>query len=100
MIIGDSMLNNIDPKGLGNKHQVKVCSYSGPTTKGMIDFIKPTIRKKPDAIVMHVGTNDITSDCATIMNLQEIVKNFKSESPETKLVLSSVVNRDDRNDIQ
>ena len=94
------MLNNIDPKGLGKKHQVKVRSYGGSTTKDMIDFIKPTIRKKPDVIVMHVGTNDITSDCATIMNLQEIVENVKSESPETKLVLSAVINRDDRNDIQ
>ena len=100
VIIGDSMLNNIDPKGLGKKHQVKVRSYGGSTTKDMIDFIKPTIRKKPDVIVMHVGTNDITSDCATIMNLQEIVENVKSESPETKFVLSSVINRDDRNDIQ
>ena len=49
---------------------------------------------------MHVGTNDITSDCSTIINLQEIVENVKSESPETKLVLYSVINRDDRNDIQ
>ena len=43
----DSMLNNIDPKGLAKKHQVKVLSYGGSTTKDMIDFIKPTIHKKP-----------------------------------------------------
>ena len=38
---------------------VKNTINPGSTTDDMIDYVKPVTRKKPDVIIMHVGTNDL-----------------------------------------
>ena len=39
IIVGDSIINNIDAKGLGRNHNIKVRSYGGATTRDMVDHI-------------------------------------------------------------
>ena len=56
----DSMLNGIDGDGISNKDTcVSVKSFGGSTTKDMIDYIKPSARKKPNKIIVHVGTIEL-----------------------------------------
>lgn len=38
---------------------IVVKSFPGATADCMKDYIKPTIKKKPNAIVIHTGTNDL-----------------------------------------
>ena len=45
----------------------------------MKDHIKPTVRLKREAIIIHVGTNDIGNDIDTITNMQDIVAYIKKE---------------------
>ena len=67
------------------------------TTEDMHDFIKPLLRKNPDEIVLHVGTNnrrscDTPRACADeIIDLATMVSR---ESP-AKVALSSLVCRSD-----
>ena len=44
---------NLDAK----KHDVKVRAHSGATSGDLIDHINPVARRKPNLVVVHVGTN-------------------------------------------
>ena len=66
----------------------------------MIDYINPTIRKKPDDIIIHVGTNDITNNVNTVENLRKIVNMILEESPGTKTCISSVTKRTDKKGLE
>ena len=37
----------------------------GVTTDDFIDYVRPTVRKKPNLIVVHTGTNDIQNNANT-----------------------------------
>ena len=73
-IIGDNLLNNINARGISKHEKIKVLNHLGATSEDLKDFINPTIRRKPNIVVMHIGTNDITENIDTISNLQNIVK--------------------------
>ena len=54
--------------------------FAGPKVRCMKDHIKPTLRKKPDHIVLHAGTNDLVSDrppdlIAKSLNIASSMKN-------------------------
>ena len=100
VIVGDSIINNIDAKGLGKNHNIKVRSYGGATTRDMVDHIKPSLRSKPDVIIIHAGTNDLTKEEKTTINLQNIVDDVKYSSPKTEVVISLATTRCDRNGME
>ena len=67
----------------------------------MNDFVKPLTRRKPDKLIMHVGTNDLKHSpprhiAESIVNL---VTNINDESPETKVGISTLLIRNDNNNI-
>ena len=64
----------------------------------MRDLIKPIIRKKPDQLIIHVGTNslrDSESPTACADEIIDLISWTKSASPETEVVLSSLTARTD-----
>ena len=63
------MLNGINDEGLSDDwYKVKVRNHSGATTEDICDFIKPEVRKKPDIIIAHAGTNDIPNNTTLFEN--------------------------------
>jgi lysophospholipase L1-like esterase len=58
--------------------------------------IKPCLQRKPDEIILHVGTNDLKE-----INPTEVAKgvlkvcNIIKESPKTKVVISELIIRTD-----
>ena len=66
----------------------------------MKDHIKLTVRRKPDAIIIHVGTNDIGNDIDTITNIQNIVAHIKKKSSHTKIIISSLLIRHGKRKIE
>ena len=94
-IIGDSILNGISENGLNKRHDVKVRPHSGATSQDIKDHIKPIIRRKPDLIIIHAGTNDLTKGCNTVEEMNEIIEAAKSDSPSTEIVISSLTTRRD-----
>ena len=92
------MLNGILDEGLQKDHNVQVKRHPGATTRDIMDYVRPDIRKKPDCIVIHAGTNDHTSQekPEAINNFREIIEETKRESPDTSIVLSTAVMRKDK----
>ena len=70
----------------------------GCTTEGIADYIKPIIRRKPDIILVHAGTNDLTNSVNAMIKVRKIVKAVEEMdgNNEIKLGFSSIIVRKDR----
>ena len=72
VVNGDSMRNGVDEKGLSKSHNVKVKNYPGATSEDILDKIDDLLKVKPDCLLLHVGTNDLTN----YVNLLNSVKKW------------------------
>ena len=60
VVAGDSIIKYLKGWELSNGEQnVSIKSFSGATVDDMSDFLRPTIRKKPNKLIIHAGTNDV-----------------------------------------
>ena len=55
---------------------VNVMKHPGSTTDDIVDYVT---RKKPDVIIMHVGTNDLTKGVNAIPKVRKIVSAIQAE---------------------
>ena len=91
------MVKHITGPGISKNYQVQVKTHPGATTDNIIDYIKPTIRHKPDIVIVHSGTNDLTKDVNTMSRVRKVVAAVKEIDPKgkTKLEFSGIVMRGD-----
>ena len=83
IVIGDSMLHGVNDRGLINRQRkVYVKVNPGTDTQDIVDHIKPAICRKLDTLIVHTGTNDITSGTDTQKFLDQAVILLKTESPQ------------------
>jgi len=89
------MLKNVQGwkmnKKLANDFTIVVKSFSGATTECMHDYVKPSIKQKPDRFIIHVGTNDLKS----ANRASKISKRIISLAKSCAEVTSSVIKRGD-----
>ena len=97
VIIGDSILNGLNEHGLKKRHNVRIRAHSGATSLDIKDHIRPIMRRKPDCVLLHCGTNDLTNKDGIdkVETIKEIMSEAKDESPHTTIVLSSLTMRRD-----
>ena len=60
---------------------VKIRCHPGAITDDIIDYVRPTVRKKPDMIIIHIGTNDIQNKINTkkLERLKKLMLTMKSK---------------------
>ena len=97
LIVGDSMLNAVDENRISaNKNSiVRVRAFPEASIEDMEDYIKPLLRKEPDIIVLHIGTNNATCDTSrTILDKILTFKNdIEKKLPSSKVLISNIVKR-------
>ena len=97
------MITRATPVGLSRKYKnrFRIKSYGGEISEDLVDHIRPTLRRKPGVILTHIGTNAITNDnCSSLQrNLNKICKVVTELSPSTRIVLSTIILRHDKNKI-
>ena len=98
VIIGDSMIKYINGLEMSRSSSVIIRSNPGAPTEDLIDYVRPTARKKTKMIVIHSGTNDITNKVNTLQKIRKVIHAIKENdvNNETGIVLSSVIHRDDQ----
>ena len=85
------MLKNKTGSGMSSYRTVKVKPHPGPITVDMSDYIKPELRHKPDIIILHCETNDITNDVNTINKMNKLAKEIKENHSSTDIVTSGLI---------
>ena len=68
---------------MSKNSQINVATFPGCTTQDRKDHIKPLLRRNPDEIIIHVGTNSLHSfntplECvAELIDLAESAPNLQ-----------------------
>ena len=75
----------------------KIRPHPGASTEALIDHIKPAIRKNPDIVVIHAGTNDLQNNCNIVKEAKKLVSAVKEVDKDNsiKIAFSSIINRED-----
>ena len=77
--------------------QKKVSSFPGSTVEQMYKNVGPLLKKKPDVIFLHVGTNDAVKKTSDII-IDDILKLkhfIELQLPDTKTIISCPMMRTD-----
>ena len=92
------MIRRIQGWRLGKRvgHRVIVKAFPGATTIDMRDHVEPTLRKKPERIILHTGTNDLKGKTPVEIadNIADLAKMSQGET-DTEVVLSEIITRTD-----
>ena len=97
-VVGDSMIKYIKGFKLSNKSKkVVVKTFPGARVDCMKHYIRPTLDKKPDVMIIHCGTNDLkTKEPEEITeNIVTLAKMVSEESENTSVIVSGIVPRGD-----
>ena len=98
-VVGDSTIRYVNGREVSRNDSVKVRSHPGATTDDFIDYVRPTIRKKPNLIIIHSGTNDIQNNVNTLQKIRKVISSIKEYDTDDniKIALSSIFHRSDHN---
>ena len=84
---------------INHRYIVKVRPFLSAKTIDMVDYIKPTQRDfNPDVYLLHVGTNDLSSNKSPeqiSLDILNLANSLKLDN--NTVIVSSIVPRDDEN---
>ena len=92
------MLSGIEERRIAKRdRKVKVKIFPGATIDDMYDYIKPLLKKCPDNIILHVGTNNTVNEPSKIVlgKLLDLKKFIEHTLPESNVVISNLITRID-----
>ena len=95
LVAGDSMVRDLKGWLMSRNKSVKVRSFSGATTEDMESYLIPLMNKKPDHILLHLGTNNLAVDTTEVIveKLLRLVNMITSKGIQCSV--SELIVRDD-----
>lgn len=99
VIVGDSIIKNVMPHKLSRSLQsyVNRISIGGMKAREMKHYIIPSIEKRPDAVVLHCGINDLMNSPDHPQQIGEEIKDvamtIKRQIPTCSIFISSIANQ-------
>lgn len=97
VILGDSMIKSVQGWKMSKAKRVISRCFPGSTVKDMVHYVKPTLERNPDELIIHVGTNDLVSkDAETVIKeMTNLASQVRSQCSNTKITFSSIIARND-----
>ena len=93
-VLGDSLLKGIrlDKISRSTKQRVSVGCFPGATIEDMKDYIKPTLKRKPDHIILHIGTNNCLANSATEITacIAHLCDEITRDQPDAYITISKL----------
>ena len=80
--MGDSVLSDLREYKMSRRKMIKVRTFPGATISDMKLLVVPLLKKKPDKVIVHVGTNN-----GLHFNPNEMFKNMK----KLRLLIQKIV---------
>ena len=103
-IIGDSMLKNLKRREINSELQSRgitthVKTFPGATAEDMKFYIQPALKSKPEAVIVHCGTNNMRSEepHVVVRKIIDVAVQAKSHVPE--LMVSTLMKRADSQEL-
>lgn len=96
-VVGDSMIKRMSSYDLhnllGDDINAFVRPFVGATIEEMMSYIDPILQKKPDVIVLHIGTNDLSNapsngEQSVLSGLHDLIAKIGDVLPSVIIVLS------------
>ena len=89
------MVAGIDEGKMSSKRLIKVRSFPGATCSDMYHCLVPILERKPDHVILLVGTNDVTHYEVTeiVDKLLKLKSFFAEQLPITHIVISHPITR-------
>ena len=96
-IIGDSLIKYVNGQEASRNDSVKVRSHPGAISDDFIDYVRLTVRKKPNLIIIHSGTNDTQNNINTLQKIRKVIFSIKDYDTDDnmKIALSSIIHQSD-----
>jgi lysophospholipase L1-like esterase len=91
---GDSLTNYCNWSELFGNSNIKNRGIPGDKTGGLLDDISNITRGNSKKIFLMIGINDLSNGASidsTLSNYKKIVGDIKQQSPDTKLIIQSVL---------
>ena len=60
-------------KGLSKDNRVKIKNFPGGTTETILEKVEEPVKNKPDILIVHVGTNNLTKGKSVLNNVKKIL---------------------------
>ena len=97
VVIGDSIIKNVNGKDVSRHDSVKIRPHPGASTEDLINHIKPAISKNPVIVLIHTGTNDLQNNCNIVKKAKKLVSAVKEidKDNSVKIYFFSIINRED-----
>ena len=97
IILGNSVLNGINEKGLSKKHNVKIVNKAGAISERLLlEDLDNLIKFQPESVIIHAGTNNLTNGINMLNNAKKIVKELTTKLPKVKIAFSGLITRKDK----
>lgn len=94
IFLGNSITDGSEWCELFGNRNIKNRGISGDVSEGVLDRIETILKGKPEKIFLLIGVNDLANNIPVdtiVRNIEKIIDRVKSESPETKFYLQSVL---------
>ena len=77
IITRESLLNEINEKGLSKDTHVKIKHFPGETTETIFEGAEQLVKNNPDTLIDHAETNDLTKGKNLLNNVKKDIKSVK-----------------------
>ena len=99
-ILGDSTIKHVSQNSLSklpDNCKVYVKDFPGARVRCTQDYVRPTIRENPDHIILHLGTNDLTTNSPPEKVAESVIDLASSlKSNSCSVAISNITVRNDR----
>ena len=92
------MLSGTEERRIAKRdRKIKVKIFPEATIDDMYDYIKALLKKRPDNIILHVGTNNTVNEPFKLVlsKLLDLKKFIEHTLPESNIVISNLITRID-----
>ena len=92
------MLSGTEERKISKRdRKVKVKNFPGATINDMYDYIEPSLKKFPDNIILHSGTNNTLNEPSKMVldKLLNLKKFAEHTLPESNVIISNLITRTD-----
>ena len=89
------MLPGIDKRRISKRdRKVEVKNFLGAVIDDMYDYVKPLLKKCPDNIILHVGTNNTVNESSKEV-LGKLLEFIENTLPESNVIICNLITRTD-----